>query len=81
MRSSNSAATNLKGLVLDLRNNPGGVVASALETAALFLKPGQTIVSVRGRSVGSDEVKVPDGADTVSVSGRRPGERQDGERI
>ena len=53
---------NLKGLVLDLRNNPGGVVASALETASLFLKPGQVIVSVRGRSVGSDEVKVPDGA-------------------
>jgi carboxyl-terminal processing protease len=51
----------LKGLVLDLRNNPGGVVASALETAALFLKPGQTIVSVRGRSIGSDEVKVPEG--------------------
>jgi len=37
-------------------------VASALETASLFLKPGQVIVSVRGRSVGSDEVKVPDGA-------------------
>ena len=32
---------NLKGLVLDLRNNPGGVVASALETASLFLQPGQ----------------------------------------
>jgi carboxyl-terminal processing protease len=49
----------LKGLILDLRNNPGGVVGSALETAALFLNPGQTIVSVRGRSVGADEVKVP----------------------
>ncbi len=49
----------LKGLLLDLRNNPGGVVGSAFETAALFLTPGQTIVSVRGRSVGSDEVKVP----------------------
>ena len=51
---------NLKGLVLDLRNNPGGVIGAALETAALFLKPGQTIVSVRGRSVGSDEIKVPE---------------------
>jgi carboxyl-terminal processing protease len=51
----------LKGLVLDLRNNPGGVVSSALETASLFLQPGQTIVSVRGRAVGSDEVKVPAG--------------------
>jgi carboxyl-terminal processing protease len=51
----------LKGLVLDLRNNPGGVVTSALETVALFLKPGQTIVSIRGRSVGSEEVKTPPG--------------------
>ena len=38
----------------------GGVVGAALETVALFLKPGQTIVSVRGRSVGSDEIKVPE---------------------
>jgi carboxyl-terminal processing protease len=52
----------LKGLVLDLRNNPGGVMNSALETASLFLKPGQTIVSVRGRAIGSDEIKVPENA-------------------
>ncbi len=35
----------LKGLVLDLRNNPGGVVTAALETASLFLKPGQSILT------------------------------------
>jgi carboxyl-terminal processing protease len=52
---------NLKGLVLDLRNNPGGVVASALETASLFLSADQTIVSVRGRSMGSEDIKVPKG--------------------
>lgn len=54
--------SSLKGLVLDLRNNPGGVVASALETSALFLNPGQIIVSVRGRSVGSEDIKVPPAA-------------------
>src|SRR5580704_4564616 len=42
---------NLKGLVLDLRNNPGGSVTAALETAALFLKPGQLILSAKGRNV------------------------------
>ena len=57
----NLGGQKLNGLVLDLRNNPGGVMGSALETAALFLKPGQVIMSVRGRSVGTDEVKVPDG--------------------
>jgi carboxyl-terminal processing protease len=41
----------LAGLVLDLRDNPGGVVTSALETASLFLQPGQKIFTVRGRHV------------------------------
>jgi carboxyl-terminal processing protease len=50
---------SLKGLVLDLRNNPGGLLPAALETASLFLKPGQRLVSVRGRNVPEQEEKVP----------------------
>jgi carboxyl-terminal processing protease len=50
----------LKGLVLDLRNNPGGLLPVALQTAALFLKPGQKILSVRGRKIEEQEEKVPD---------------------
>jgi len=50
---------NLKGLVLDLRKNPGGLVTSALETAALFLKPGARIVTVRGRNVAEKSENVP----------------------
>jgi carboxyl-terminal processing protease len=49
----------LKGLVLDLRNNPGGVVGAAIETASLFLKPGQHIFSIRGRSKQQENVDVP----------------------
>lgn len=49
----------LKGLVLDLRNNPGGVFQAAINTAALFLQPGQKIVSTRGRSMGGDEAFAP----------------------
>jgi carboxyl-terminal processing protease len=49
----------LKGLVLDLRNNGGGIVGPALEAAAWFLKPGQTLVTVRGRARAQEEVKVP----------------------
>lgn len=39
----------LKALVLDLRNNPGGLLTSAIEVSQLFLKPGTLIVSTRGR--------------------------------
>ncbi|MDQ6665219.1 MAG: S41 family peptidase [Acidobacteriota bacterium] len=49
---------NLKGLIIDLRNNPGGLVTAALETAALFLQPGQTILTIRGRHVEEKVEKV-----------------------
>lgn len=44
----------LRGLILDLRNDPGGVLEAALSIADLFLKEG-VIVSVKGRT-GVDEV-------------------------
>ncbi|HEY3840502.1 MAG TPA: S41 family peptidase [Bryobacteraceae bacterium] len=52
----------LKGLVMDLRNNPGGVVNAAVETASLFLKPGQSIVTLRGRRTQEKTEKVPENA-------------------
>ena len=51
--------SGLKGLVLDMRNNPGGVLAAGLETAALFLKPGEKLLSVKGQSVKGEDVAVP----------------------
>jgi len=39
-----------KGLVLDMRDNGGGIVEQALETSSLFLQDGQEIVSVRSRN-------------------------------
>jgi carboxyl-terminal processing protease len=38
-----------KGIVLDLRRNPGGILEQALSVSDLFLKKGQEIASVRGR--------------------------------
>jgi len=52
----------LKGLILDLRNNPGGLLPVALETASLFLKPGQPLLTVSGRAVAGQQEKVPDDA-------------------
>lgn len=53
---------NLKGLVLDLRNNPGGLLTAAVATASLFLKPGLPIVTVRGRNVPEHTESVADTA-------------------
>ena len=38
-----------KGIILDLRNNPGGILEEGLASADLFLKNGQEIASVRTR--------------------------------
>ena len=43
---------NLKGIVLDLRGNPGGLFNQAIKIADLFLNDGD-IVSTRGRHVRS----------------------------
>jgi len=39
----------LRGLILDLRNNHGGLVDAALGTASLFLPPGLSVLTIRGR--------------------------------
>ncbi len=39
---------NLEGLVLDLRNNPGGLLVAAIEVSDAFLESG-AIVSIKGR--------------------------------
>ncbi|MGH9629264.1 MAG: S41 family peptidase, partial [Bryobacteraceae bacterium] len=41
---------NVKGLILDLRDNPGGLLNEGVAVADRFLQKGQTIVSHRGRS-------------------------------
>ena len=39
----------LKGLVLDLRDNPGGLLNQAVGVSAVFLKKGDVVVSTKGR--------------------------------
>lgn len=41
---------SLKGLILDLRNNPGGLLNEGVAVADMFLEKNQLIVSHRGRS-------------------------------
>lgn len=45
----------LKGLVVDLRNNPGGLLASAIGVSAVFLPQNSLIVHTKGRMSGTIE--------------------------
>ena len=41
---------NIKGLILDLRDNPGGLLNEGVEVAGRFLQKGQTVVKHSGRA-------------------------------
>ncbi|HOZ32559.1 MAG TPA: S41 family peptidase [Tabrizicola sp.] len=45
---------NMDGVVLDLRNNPGGLLNESISVSDAFLEKGE-IVSTRGRQAGSGE--------------------------
>jgi len=46
---------NLKGLILDLRSNPGGLLEEAIAVSELFLEPQQLIVETRGRRMDQNK--------------------------
>ena len=48
LRDLKAKIPHMKGVVLDLRNNPGGLVDSSVEVASAFLDGGE-VVSQRGR--------------------------------
>jgi carboxyl-terminal processing protease len=50
MQDAINGFSNLKGLVLDLRENPGGLLSQAVDVCDHLLAKGQTIVSQRGRA-------------------------------
>ncbi|PWY55393.1 peptidase S41 [Legionella qingyii] len=69
-RLKQQSGGNLKGLILDLRNNPGGLLDSAIQVSDAFLgkdksgKP-ETIVSTKGRLPGSDFTALAKGVDVL----------------
>jgi len=56
----------VKGIVLDLRNNPGGLLDEAVTISDLFLDKGQTIVSIAGRNKSEDKIYKDDSDQTIT---------------
>jgi carboxyl-terminal processing protease len=48
-------AQGMQVLILDLRDNPGGLLQQAVEVSEFFLDEGQMIVYMKGRAPGSKE--------------------------
>ncbi|MFO1519511.1 MAG: S41 family peptidase [bacterium] len=56
LESLQKTSGGLKGLIIDLRNNPGGLLDQAVEVSDLFIKDG-VIVSTQGRTHQMDARK------------------------
>lgn len=63
---SSSSAKPLKGVILDVRWNPGGLFDQAIETSNMFLDNGKPIVSVRGRTQESHQDYYSEGSDITN---------------
>lgn len=44
------ATTTTRGIILDLRNNPGGYLQSAVDIASRFIPKGEVVVAERGKT-------------------------------
>lgn len=62
--AQNETGNMLTGLILDLRNNPGGILDSAVDISDLFLSDG-IIVSAQGRTAESRFVRVANQGDIL----------------
>ena len=56
----------VRGIILDLRGNPGGILEQALSVSNIFMKGGQEIASVRGRPSMRPDVYYADSAKTLA---------------
>jgi carboxyl-terminal processing protease len=56
-----------KGIVLDLRGNPGGDLAEGVLVSSIFLKKGALVVSTKGRTQAEQKLHATGGAISQSV--------------
>ena len=65
IRNANKKDENLQGMILDLRNNPGGLLSSAIGVSDIFIKDG-VIVSTHGRAENADSSSRANGYDLTN---------------
>jgi carboxyl-terminal processing protease len=56
--------SDIKGLVIDMRGNPGGLLNEAVNMSDKFLQKGQIVVSQRGRAFPDQVYRAAHGSDT-----------------
>lgn len=62
----------LKGIILDLRDDPGGLLNGAVGVSAAFLQPDVTVVSTKGRNKKEGMVLKATAEDYITTSGKDP---------
>ncbi|MBT3583534.1 MAG: S41 family peptidase [Halobacteriovoraceae bacterium] len=56
MKKKIKKSDNMKGIILDLRSNPGGLLEEAVDVSSIFLKDG-IVVSTEGRDPKNKEIR------------------------
>ncbi len=49
MKQAQERQITLKGVIMDLRHNPGGLLTAAVDVSSLFINQGSKVVSLQGR--------------------------------
>ncbi len=61
------SAQNPTGLILDLRNNPGGYLPAAVEVASQFLPANQIVLVVKGKKGNTDTYRAKSGGVATQI--------------
>jgi carboxyl-terminal processing protease len=59
---------NMSALILDLRDNPGGLLNQAIEVSDFFLPRGELVVSTKGRAEGSAKAYRAPNKETIEIT-------------
>ncbi len=66
--NSKDSKKSLKGLILDLRNNPGGLLDQAVAISDAFLNKGDVIVSIGGRDKSESKIYLSENPESLIPS-------------